>query len=1192
MQTEHKQDDDAPIVAAPPPPPPMKCAYLGVVCTPHCLEERLSRPYDADYVKDIQQHVIPLRMMVVDLECINRYNRTEYTSDLGPIDCPKNQMSVPVYKLHGVTENGMSCTTHVYGFFPFVYLKVTPALSRYNVEPFIECIETILAETDERLVPRMPEYKQMKHVLAWNIEEAFCCDEYREQPDTVIRLTLALPAHCTYLGEHFFNENLPKRQHDDMYDSNRITLPLLGQVRVQPFNCLDASTQFLMESQLTGFGWVSFSSVELVDDDSFRERGRAQIECLAHYADMCVMHHEQVVAPLRVLTFDIECGNTQGFPQAQRDPIISLSMVLSDEHGKKHAEIVLQHGYADQIGGNVDHICFWHTGDDLGSSNPKAAKDIQDDIERALLDTWASIVTQWWDPDVIVGHNSKAFDLPYVIDRAHTLQLPEAESIGRIQPYWRPNREIVKKRKNGDTVTSKESIIVGRLQMDTMVQVKADPMKKERSYGLGALAQKYLGDGKDDVGYKLITPLWKTSNYTRRRLALYNMKDSILTHGLFEKFSMLQDVIQTSRVTRIMPNTLVKSGQQVKVWAQLLHESIHPEWHPRPELRALLPFEVPQEVQRDEKVQGACVLDPMQGFHTCPVAVADYASLYPSIMISRNICYSTYIRNTSTLYRMRERQMCETTPANATFVTSAIRVGLVSKLLCKLLDARKVAKKELEKADATDDKIGHIVANSKQGALKVVANSMYGFMNASGGRLRRPCMAESVTLYGQQHIQLAKQVAESFGYQVAYGDTDSIFILIKGVDIDALPSDAKLKIAFEKLHMICKIVTEKINRFPVALQAEKVYMPYLLLEKKHYAALKFMSPNDANPKIDMKGIETARRDYCPYSCRVITDVLDKLLHGMPIPDLIQVTREHIAKLVSGNVKFHELIMTRSLNKLEYTNKQAHAELAKRLVARNTGYQMIAGERIPYVIINKPDAKLVSEKSEDPIYAIEHHLPIDYNYYAMNQLKKPLIRLLHRVIVKEQASVVNSEKAAERILFGYDMRQMCTIKQCVPAESSISKFFTPVPKCNACHAPMPIKRTTPTQSSSTKPGQHPPPHKRHQTNTGKSMVTQHGLAADTMIPTTNDQTPTPALPSASSLYCPQCIKTHRDIHHQETLKQQYADLESAHLALRKRCATCRGYDDDTACVQVDCKYMFKRVVAISDMKLLQTKMIGS
>jgi hypothetical protein len=284
------------------------------------------------------------------------------------------------------------------------------------------------------------------------------------------------------------------------------------------------------------------------------------------------------------------------------------------------------------------------------------------------------------------------------------------------------------------------------------------------------------------------------------------------------------------------------------------------------------------------------------------------------------------------------------------------------------------------------------------------------------------------------------------------------------------------------------------------------------------------------------------------------------------------------------VKFHELIMTRSLNKLEYTNKQAHAELAKRLVKRNTGYQMMAGERIPFVIVDKQYAKLVSDKSEDPIYAIEHHLPIDYHYYAMNQLKKPLIRLLKRVIVTEQASVVNAEKAAERILFGYDMRQMCTIKQTVSADSSIAKFFAPVAKCGTCNAPLPMKRTSPTPSPTSSVHQAPPPQKQARTNHNATVV-----VSNTVPPTDTSSPSTSAAPS--SLYCLRCLQDQRHLGHQETLKQQCIDLEAAHTALRKRCAVCRGYDDDTACVQVDCKYMFKRAVVTSDLKMLQIKLLS-
>lgn len=1183
--------------------------YDGVVHnTPFDLRP-LRRTYDADYVRSLEEGRTPLEMMVIDLEHVNRWNKPELTSggeihgdeegeqgffvSDGP-KCPDKQHSVPVYRLYGITANGMTAMASVYGFFPFVYLRCEPAIREEEIGYFVEEIERILGETDGTICTKIPRHKVMKRVLGCEPARGFCCDKFREEPCDVLKLTLGLPQYCTYLGKYFYSMNNPDNNHknEDNSAPPGLRIRFVGQpVKVHPYNCLDATTQFLMESELTGFGWVRIERVnaterrkrsdrveyehgvseaaEMEDEyggghcSSYSDRGKCDIEVTARYGDMKVMKGKQDLAPLRILCLDIECGNVGGFPDPSKDPIISLSMHVSNERGETIKEILLQHGSADPVEG-IEHIRFW-------GENANAT-----DVEKKMLGTFGEIVADWIDPDIIVGHNSKAFDLPYITDRAHLLGLKNTECLSRSKARWRPNKEIVKTRKNGDTVTSKESVIIGRIQMDTMIQIKSDPFKKERSYGLGALAQKYLKASKDDVGYKMITPLWKTSDSTRRRLGLYNMKDSQLTFGLFKEFGMVFDVIQTSRVTRIMPNTLVKSGQQVKVWAQLLHESKNPRWSPEPRLRALLPFEIPSTIQKDDKCEGATVLSPKKGMYREPVAVGDYMSLYPSIMISRNICYSTLVTDRRIADSMTIEGSCETSPTGATFVKSSKREGLVSKLLKKLLEARSAAKEELAKATTAIDKMN---ANSKQGALKVVANSMYGFMNASGGKLRRKCMAESVTGWGRENIAFAKRIAEGFGVEVIYGDTDSIMMRIP----DGAPKK-DLGEMFALLGKVCDAVTKGINRFPVQLQAEKIYYPYLLLKKKHYAGIMYTSPTTCKG-IDMKGIETARRDYCPYVTESLTEVLNHVMSVESTPESVKALAiSKIANLVSASVEMHKLVITRSLNKLVYANKQAHSELAKRLVNRNGGFKMTAGERIPYVITCKPGKRLVSEKSEDPMYVIEHSIPVDYEYYAGNQLKKPLVRILKHVIVPKTEEYLkrkrerNAKKKgdytlaneAQKLLFGVEALRH--LKKCVPRASSMSigKHFKPIVKCGYCGVNVPDRPTPLPQ----------PQRQQQQQQLSDGEVVFIGCDDEDDIHRRQQNTGLQLI----KLYCEKCISNGTWEEHQRKIKGDLVDLEESYSQMRKKCAVCRGYDDDTPCVQVDCAYTFKKAICV---KRIQT-----
>ena len=665
-----------------------------------------------------------------------------------------------------------------------------------------EELERLLSETDDKWCGRIWRGNTMRRVLRCELIEVHDGDGYHQNPVQMIKVTLALPQYCTYLGERFFDRAHSAQRRDDP----DVSLPTYGDVRFKPYNCFTAAEQFSMESEVVGFGWVRCSKVRVVEsaDDGggedvwgggggggYSDRGESQLEVDVRYDELRALGIDSrpEIAPLRVMTFDIECGNHGGFPDPQRDPIISISIHLSDQKSGEICQVLLQHGRSDPLPDRgVVQVRFFREGV-AESASPDDDPDPGNLVEADLLRVFGELVHDVLDPDVIVGHNSQSFDVPYVVERAHVLEVAGAEWLGRAKAprTWRPPREVVKQRKNGDSRVTKQTSTPGRVQLDTMLNVMSDPFRRESSYSLNALARKYLDDGKDDVGYKMIHPLWRTSDSTRARLGHYNMKDTQLTFKLAAKFQMLLTTIQLCRYTRLMPNRLLSGGQQIRVMQQLMHVSKSPGWEPRRDLRAALPFEVPQEVDKDDKCDGATVLSAKRGFYADhPVAVLDYASLYPSVMCSKNVDYGTLVRDRGAAERLRETKSCRRSPAGtACFVKQHVRQGMVPRMLFALLAAREVAKKE--KA-AAKDPLDKQVADSKQNAIKICCNSIYGFMNASGGRLRRTAMAEAVTSWGRKMIATAKGIAErEFGCVVLYGDTGACFCLGGGGGGSSLP---------------------------------------------------------------------------------------------------------------------------------------------------------------------------------------------------------------------------------------------------------------------------------------------------------------------------------------------------------------------------------------------------------------------
>jgi len=179
-----------------------------------------------------------------------------------------------------------------------------------------------------------------------------------------------------------------------------------------------------------------------------------------------------------------------------------------------------------------------------------------------------------------------------------------------------------------------------------------------------------------------------------------------------------------------------------------------------------------------------------------------------------------------------------------------------------------------------------------------------------------------------------------------------------------------------------------------------VYYPFLLMNKKRYAGLYWSRP-DKWDKMDTKGIETVRRDNCALVRRVVDTVLQLVLIEHSVDRAIGYVKGVIADLLQDRIDLSMLVITKALGKsadaADYAAKQAHVELAARMRKRDPGSAPAVGDRVAYVIIEAAKGAPAYEKSEDPIYVLEHSIPIDYRYYLENQLSGPLTRIFEGII---------------------------------------------------------------------------------------------------------------------------------------------------------------------------------------------------
>eukprot|EP00877_Chromochloris_zofingiensis_P014350 jgi/Chrzof1/9169/Cz03g38160.t1 len=424
------------------------------------------------------------------------------------------------------------------------------------------------------------------------------------------------------------------------------------------------------------------------------------------------------------------------------------------------------------------------------------------------------------------------------------------------------------------------------------------------------------------------------------------------------------------------------------------------------------------------------------GFYKQPVATLDFASLYPSIMMAHNLCYTTLL-TPEQAGRLPPEHVFKS-PSGDCFVKGALQKGILPEILEELLAARKRAKGDLKNET---DPFKRAVLDGRQLALKVSANSVYGFTGATIGKM--PCLAisASVTAIGRNMIEFTKnQVTTIFtkanGYptdaDVIYGDTDSVMVNFKVSDV------AK---AMELGQQAANTISQKFTK-PVKLEFEKVYYPYLLMNKKRYAGLLWTKP-DKWDKMDSKGIETVRRDNCELVRNVVATCLDKILIDRDEQAAVEYVKGIISDLLMNRVDMSLLVVTKALaqDAEDYKVRSAHVELAEKMRKRDPATAPTIGDRVPYVIIKAAKGAKAYEKAEDPIYALENNLPIDFQHYLEHQLSQPLKRIFEPVL-----------KNFNELLCGAHTR---SISVATPSSASggIMRFAKVKMTCLSCKAPL-------------------------------------------------------------------------------------------------------------------------------------------
>jgi DNA polymerase elongation subunit (family B) len=553
---------------------------------------------------------------------------------------------------------------------------------------------------------------------------------------------------------------------------------------------------------------------------------------------------------------------------------------------------------------------------------------------------------------------------------------------------------------------------------------------------------------KDDVTPKDIFRMTNGTADDRSVIAKYCIQDCNLVHYLFNKSDILTGFIEMAKICSVPINFLVMRGQGIKLQSLIANECR--------KIRTLIP--VIEKGNLDEGYEGAIVLPPKCDLYLDnPVACNDYASLYPSSMISENLSHDSKVwtkeydlagnlieewgykdadgnyiydnlpeyeyvdvsYDTYRYFRKHPKAAAEKIKCGYKICRFAQPQGdgesaIMPAILKKLLKARKDTRKMIPNQS---DEFMKQVLDQRQLAYKVTANSLYGGCGAKTSSFYEKDIAACTTAMGRKLLTYGKRIIEEcYGNKICqtknhglvktraeyiYGDTDSVFYTFNLLDINDNPIRGKdaLEITIELAQEVGEI-SAKFLKGPHDFEYEKTFMPFCLLSKKRYVGMLYETDPNKCKRKEM-GIVLKRRDNAPIVKDVYGGIIDILMKKQNIPDAVQYLKNCLQNIVEEKYPIEKLIITKSLRS-GYKNPKsiAHKVLADRITARDPGNKPGPGDRIPFAYISVPGKKVLQgDKIETPTFILENKLKIDYSFYITNQIMKPVQQLFALVLEK-------------------------------------------------------------------------------------------------------------------------------------------------------------------------------------------------
>ncbi|WEL17379.1 DNA polymerase elongation subunit [Halorhabdus sp. SVX81] len=592
-------------------------------------------------------------------------------------------------------------------------------------------------------------------------------------------------------------------------------------------------------------------------------------------------------ADARVNTFDIEVDDRSGFPEDGEEPIICLT-----SHDSYRDEYVV-----------------WLYDSPVGIDPPEALEQyepLEDDFEadvrvfeeeERMLEAFLEYIDET-DPDILTGWNFGDFDAPYFIDRLQELDPGtdrnlDMNRLSRVNEVWESDWQ--------------GPDIKGRVVFDLLRAYKRTQFTELDSYRLEDVGQEELGAGKETYTGDIGT-LWEEDP---ERLLEYNLRDVELCVELDRKQDIIAFFEEVATFVGCKLEDAPTPGDAVDMY--VLH-------------KAFGNFVLPSKgtVESGEEFEGGAVFEPISGIKEM-VSVHDLKSLYPMCMVTINASPETKVDPETfdgETFRAPD-------PSGQHFRKEPD--GIVREMVEELLSER-----EEKKALRNDHEPGtedYELYDRQQGAVKVIMNSLYGVSGWDRFRLYDKDNAAAVTATGRAVIEYTESAVNDLGYDVTYGDTDSVMISM-GTDMsveDAIDRSFEIEEAINASYDEFASETLNAEEHRFQIEFEKLYRRFFQAgKKKRYAGHIVWKEGKDVDDIDITGFEYQRSDIAPITKRVQKEVLDLIVTEGDVEAVTEYLHDVIADFQAGNVDIEDVGIPGGIGKRlnNYDTDTAHVRGAK------------------------------------------------------------------------------------------------------------------------------------------------------------------------------------------------------------------------------------------------------------------------